>query len=376
MRIATTRKGARIATAMGAALTAAALLLAPAIPASATPAADPGDTTVGVATRPAGDDGLPDDRTRFSYTADPGQTVTDRVYIGNTGTERQDFTVYATDGFNTDTGEFALLATDEQPSGIGAWVRFENGEDRIRFALEPDEARLLSFTVTFPADATPGDHVGGLVASVLEDGAQVSLDRRVATAIYARVSGELQPRLTISNLRAEHRGDWWNPFGGTVVLDYTIDNPGNVALAANLTAGARTFFWIPVTGEKGGRVPVLLPGNSASYRLELSGVGQWLYLDPFLTIRPFADTDDKDAQLLQVAPTSRDVVLIVPPWTVILALALVVGVVLFIRWRRKRQDQQAIAWMEETEKRAREEAEAALADGPAVPRDSEAVTPG
>jgi len=198
----------------------------------------------------------------------------------------------------------------------------------------------------------------------------------VATAVYARVSGELQPRLTISNLRAEHRGDWWNPVGGTVVLDYTIDNPGNVALAANLTAGARTFFWIPVTGDKGGKVPVLLPGNSASYRLELTGVGQWLYLDPFLTIRPFADTDDKDAQLLQVAPTSRDVVLIVPPWTALLALVLVAGVVLFIRWRRKRQDQQAIAWMEETEKRAREEAEAALAEGSAVPDDSEAVTPG
>lgn len=356
MPISTTRTGTGLARLAGGLLALTALLLVPALPAIAD---DPGDTTVGVATRPAGSDGVPDNRTRFTYTADAGQTITDQVYIGNTGTEAQEFTVFATDGYNTDAGEFGLLATDETPSDIGTWLTFENGENRIRFSLQPDEARMLTFTVAVPADATPGDHVGGLVASVVQDGTTVSLDRRVATAIYARISGELQPRLTIASLDAHYDGDWWFPFGGTVTVDYTVHNPGNVALAANVDAGASSFFWIPVAKAAGDSIPVLLPGSTATYRAQFTAA-QWLYLSNHVKLQPYADSDDPDIQLLQVAPTSRDTVLIVRPWTILIALALVAGVVALVRWRRRRQDALAVEWMEQTERRAREEAERAV----------------
>lgn len=209
--------------------------------------------------------------------------------------------------------------------------------------------------MTVPADATPGDHVGGLVASVIEEGQQVSLDRRVATSIFARVSGELQPQLSITSYSASYEGDWWNPFGGTVRLRYTVTNPGNVALAANITTGVRTWLALPATGDRGGSIPVLLPGNTASYEFAVEGVGQWFYLNPGTTLNPFVESPDA-AQQLPVSAVSRDTVVFAVPWTVLILAALVVGIVLLGRWRRRRDEARAQEWVDYMQRAAAEEA--------------------
>jgi hypothetical protein len=351
----TTRPSRRLLRTFGAILvtlaatTASLTLVNPATAADGDAPADPG--TIGVATRPAGTDGRPDDRTRFSYSADPGQTVTDQVLVGNTGNARQDFTVYATDAYNSSDGTFSLLATADTPTALGSWVKFDNGEDRIQFSLDPDEVRLLTFTVAFPADATPGDHAGGLVASVIENGQQVNLDRRVATAMYARVSGELQPRLTVSSFDAAYQGDWWNPFNGTVKMLYTVTNSGNVALAANVTGSVNTWFGVPAAGQQGAGLPTLLPGNSATYELAVQGVGQWLYLNPAVTLRPFVDATDPALQVL-VPPVSRDGVVWAVPWMLLILLVIAAAIYLFVRWRRRRDEVRAQEWIEYTEQQA------------------------
>lgn len=346
--------------ALGVALLALAATLA-LLPPTAPARADDGDAaatpaTVGVATRPAGEDGRPDGRSRFTYTADPGQTVTDRVLVGNTGSARQDFTVYATDAFNGGDGAFSLLATADTPTSVGAWLRFDDGSDRVKFSLEPNEVRLLSFTVAFPADATPGDHVGGLVASVVEEGQQVSVDRRVATSIFARVSGELQPALSITSYDASYEGDWWNPFSGSVKLHYTVSNPGNVALAANLTSGVATWFGIPATGLQGGSIPMLLPGNTATYEFTVGGVGQWLYLNPSTVLNPFVDSPD-NSQQLTVSPITRDTVTFGVPWMLLILLALAAAIFLLLRWRRRRDEERAREWVDYMERATAAEAE-------------------
>ena len=357
----TSRSGLRNGRLLGALLLASfavAALLVPGAPSFADDAAT-GDA-IGVASRPAGTDGRPDGRTRFEYTTDPGQTVTDQVLVGNTGTEPQDFTVYATDAYNAANGDFSLLATAEKPQDLGTWVKFDGGQSRVEFSLAPDEVRLLTFTVSFPADATPGDHVGGIVASVLEKSDQVSVDRRVATAMFARVSGELQPRLTLGSIDATYQGEWWNPFSGTVKVLYTVDNPGNVALAANLSASVATWFGIPASATQGAGVPMLLPGNSASYEVDLPGVAQWGYLAPRVDLSPFVESQDAARQVLAVA-VSRDTVVLAVPWALVILIALIGGVVYLVRWRRRRDQERAQEWIAYTEQKAAEAAAAAAA---------------
>ena len=355
------RSRRRIQHALGAIVFLLALAVVPvgaASPARADDAAPSADN-VGVATRPANAEGRPDDRTRFSYSADPGQSVTDQVLVGNTGTERQDFTVLATDAYNATGGDFSLLATADTPTALGSWVTFENGQNRIQFSLDPQEVRLLSFTVVFPADATPGDHVGGIVASVVQEGQQVNLDRRVATAMFARVSGELQPRLTLASFDATYQGDWWNPFGGTLKVLYTVDNPGNVALAANVTMSAATWFGIPATGDEGGGIPVLLPGNSATYEYDLTGVGQWGYLNPAAKLNPFVDSTDAALQL-PITPVSRDTVVIAVPWMLLIVAAIIAGAIVLRRRLRARDEARAEEWIAYTEAQAATQAEEKL----------------
>lgn len=321
--------------------------------AAAPGAANPGPA--GVSLRPADSSGAFDGRTNFRYKVDPGQSVTDYASIVNTGTQPSEFTLLATDAFNDSKGDFALLATDQTPKLVGRWVAFENGADRMKVTLAPGEGRLVPFTLTLPPTATPGDHVGAIVASVLSAQGQVQVDRRVAIRLYARVSGDLQPNLTVSSLSASYDGDWWNLLSGKVTVRYTVSNPGNVALAANVDGGVNTWFGIHLSPTSTAGIKEILPGNSASYRFQLPGVARWLFLNPYIRVNPFVDGSDVASYVL-VAPSSRDTVLFAIPWIVLIGLLVLAGVIALIVWRRRVENSRAILWMENTEKRAREQA--------------------
>ncbi len=312
---------------------------------------------IGVSARPASADGNPDGRTRFSYKVDPGQRTDDHLLVANTGTTEQNFTIVGTDAFNGEEGEFALLPTDEEPKAIGQWVRFENGANRIEFTLSPGQSRLLPFSLELPAEATPGDHVGGLIASVVTPGDQVTVDRRVGTRIYARVSGQMQPGLTISGIESSYVGDWWNPFAGAVRVNYTVKNSGNIALASNVSLGVRTWFGAAASADKGEGIPELLPGFTRTVETEIPAVAAWGYLNPWVTLKPFVDDSDSSKRL-PVAETSRDSVLIALPWVLGILIALVALVFVFRRWRRTVDAKRAAAWIEHTENEARRKIEA------------------
>ncbi|MDR7182984.1 dihydroorotate dehydrogenase (fumarate) [Microbacterium trichothecenolyticum] len=333
---------------------AALIVLAPLLASSPASAAE--EEKVGISARPADASGTPDARTSFRYTADPGQRVDDFFLVTNTGTADQSFTVVSTDAFNDGEGEFALLATAEQPVDIGNWVQFENGANRIEFVLSAGQSRLLPFTLQLPADATPGDHVGGLVASVVTPGAEVNLDRRVASRVYTRVSGDLQPRLAVSSIEAAYGGDWWNPFSGAVTFHYTVSNTGNIALAGNATGAVGTWFGIPVATASGGTIKEVLPGNSATYEVGIPGVGQLGYLLAQVKLTPFVDSGDAAAQM-PAPPTSRDTIVIALPWLLLIAIVLVAGFFVFRSWRRKVDAQRAAEWIAYTEAEAKLKAE-------------------
>ncbi|HAN25718.1 MAG: hypothetical protein CMH36_10305 [Microbacterium sp.] len=322
---------------------------------------------VGISTVPAGADGKADGRTRFSYELNPGQQVKDTFLVSNTGTTEQTFTVVGTDAFNDAQGDYALLPTSQQPTGVGTWVHFADGSGRISFPLAPGASRAVPFTLEIPADATPGDHVGGLLASVVTPGAEVSLDRRVATRLYARVAGQLQPMLTVASISADWGGDWWNPFDGSVTLHYVVKNTGNIALAANTTAAVHTWLGVPVGTTVSSPLAELLPGSAAAVDVPLTGIAQWGFVNPGVTVSPFVQT--QDAALGLPAPViSRDTFVFTPPWVFLILVGLGVGVFFLVRWWRRRQEARAQAWleyMEEQNQAAREDELVAPAAGTA-----------
>lgn len=315
------------------------------------------DDNIGISGQPAGADGNPDGRSRFSYGGDPGQQVSDNYLVRNSGTLPQSFTVLATDAFNDDAGAFGLRETGVAPTDIGAWTQFDNGTNRVQFDLAPGESRLVPFTVVIPADATPGDHAGGIMASVVTPGEQVNVDRRIGTRLYLRVSGDIQAGLSISGIDSSYVGDWWNPLAGAVRVRYTVENTGNIALASNISLGVRTWFGVAAAEQAGDGIPELLPGSTRTFETDVPGVGAWVYLNPWVTLNPFVEGDD-DAKRMPVPPTSRDSVLIAIPWLVVTALVLLALFFVFRRWRRRVDERRAVEWMEYTEREAQRKAQA------------------
>lgn len=324
-------------------------------------AAQAEDETVGIAGGPANETG-PDGRSRFSYSAGPGQNVADRFVVRNTGTTEQTVTVFGSDAYNTNDGAFALLETGDQPVDAGSWVTFA-GAPSAEVTLAPGAQQVLDFTVTVPADATPGDHAAGIVVSAQAAEGQVVVDRRVATRLYVRVSGPLTPALTISSIAASQT-QGWNPFNGPVDVTVTVQNTGNVALAADVSASVTSWFGMAASSTAREELPELLPGTTREVTFRVPSVARWGYLKPVVQLDPKASTDaTAPGELQQVV---RDTSLVAVPWVLLGLVVVVVGLVLGVRWRRRYLTRQAEAWAEYTREEARREAQAGTSAGAEV----------
>ncbi|BDV32225.1 DUF916 domain-containing protein [Microbacterium terricola] len=324
-------------------------LLLSSMPATAALAAD--DDTVGIAGAPADDSGA-DGRSRFTYAADPGQHIEDFYEVRNTGTVEQELTVFATDAFNNDDGGFALLDTEATPTDAGSWITV-GGKKQVTVTLPAGGSKVLPVDLTVPADASPGDHAAGIVVSTVSPDGQVLVDRRVGSRLYVRVAGDLQPLLTITGMSPSY-SPTINPFDGTTTVTYTVENAGNVALSASAVTGVRTFFGLETGQLVRTEVEEMLPGSTRALTVTVPGVGQWGYLNPYVRMIGKADGFIE----APIQETRRDVVMIVVPWTILAVIVLGVAIWLFVRWRRRRDEKNAAAWVAHTEAEARRKAEA------------------
>jgi hypothetical protein len=127
---------------------------------------------------------------RQSVVLDPGTVETISLTVKNDGAETLDI-VGSADPFRIDaqTGRAVFGSTDEAKQ----WVRFKEGA----VSIEPGKETELLFTISVPADATPGGHYLGLFAEQKPaDGATVGVGSRVGSLLFLYVSGPVQEVLT------------------------------------------------------------------------------------------------------------------------------------------------------------------------------------
>ncbi|MFJ6652771.1 hypothetical protein ACIQLJ_08250 [Microbacterium sp. NPDC091313] len=336
-----------IAAAVSAAIAGSVVLAAPSFADEQAPTDE-----IGISAQPQpGDGGI---RTRFDYTVGPGQSLDDAYVVRNEGSAAQTFTVYATDAFNTDDGAFGLLEGGVSPSDAGAWVSFD-GQPSVQVQLQPAESATIPFTLRAPDDASPGDHAAGIVASVQSPDGQVLVDRRVGTRLYVRVPGDLQPSLTIAGISSSYSPSL-NPFAGETTVTFTVRNAGNVALSGQLKTEVRGLFGIALAAPIEQEVSEMLPGSTRTVTATVAGVGQWVFLNPTVTLYPAVDaTAQNPGPLLSV---TRDAVLFVVPWALLLVIAIGLLVWAIVWFSRRRNDRRAQEWMAYAEAEARRKADA------------------
>lgn len=141
----------------------------------------------------------------FIYDVPQAQVIQDEVLVRNTGNAAGTARLYAVDATTGQTSGTVFYSSADPRRGVGAWIAL--GEQEV--TLGPGEERKVAFTVTVPASAEPGQHLGGIAAEnvAVERGAsqgalQVNLQTRAVTAVQVNLPGPVVEKITVTGITA------------------------------------------------------------------------------------------------------------------------------------------------------------------------------
>lgn len=317
-------------------------------------AADTESATQTWSVQPATEEGA-DGRAAWEYEVEPGEVVEDHAQVNNFGEQALMFRVYSHDAINAPGGAFTLQPADVEPAEVGAWIGLQT-----EVTIEPGASAVIPFTLTVPDDATPGDHAGGIVASVLSegvdaDGQQVVVDNRVGARIYLRVTGPVEPGLTVTGLEVGYERSWIPFTTGTAIVTYEVQNTGNVRLFGEQSVVGHGPFGLGQQRLVLEDLPEILPGQSVSVSTTIEGAAPLFRVVADVAVNPRVPATVPGADLVPVVQATASTGTWAVPWTelIIVALLLLWGL---LSWRRRRREKRRTAAMlKEAVAKAREE---------------------
>jgi hypothetical protein len=328
-------------------LAAVAIVLVSAVPASAATGpnepAPPGSGNFleSWALAPTGTDpSQPSSRANLSYTVDKGSSVKDSVSLWNYSDVQLTFHVYATDAYNNVTGEFTLLPSNIKPKNAGTWFTLQTN-----YVTVPSRTRVdIPFTMTVPNDATPGDHIAGIVASVPTGatngaGQHAIVDRRTGSRAYVRVNGPVNPSLVAENLSTVYHGAF-NPLDGSLDVSWTLRNAGNVRLGARQQVSVTDVLGRELDSRRGKLVQELLPGNAVRLHERFTGVPATFRVGANVKVTPI---EPAGVAGKPPAPETYGSKTWAIPWTVLLLLLLALLLWRLYRRYRRREESPPMA---------------------------------
>lgn len=210
----------------------------------------------------------PDDRRRIEVDVDPGQSIQDHIAVRNFGTEDTTFSLSAADGYLTENGRFNMLTADRTSTDAGTWIALP-----ARVDVAAGATVVVPVEIAVPDDATPGDHVAGIAASITsvsksDSGSGVGLESRVGIRAVFHVRGERRSALDVSSIMDFHQN--LNPFlPGSATVTSILTNNGNTVLSVVPTTTISGPFGVAARAQTAAEIEIL-PGGSHTVRQEFS----------------------------------------------------------------------------------------------------------
>jgi len=299
-----------------------------------TPTATP-NVTFGIG--PASAKGI-DGRPYLNYTTSPGARTADRVVVQNYSTKPITLQLYTADATAGASGAIGFAARTNPGHDANRWITFAGGRSSLTLALKPRATQVLPIDVAVPANATPGDHLAGVLASftgkvVGRSGQNVNLEQRVALRALFRVSGTIRSQMAIEHLNVDYHGTM-NPFGaGSATVTYVVRNTGNVLLSGKQRLNLTGIFGSTGSRSKLVQLPLMLPGASFPMRVRVSDVWPQLLMHARVTIAPLGVAGAVNPTL---SPASAAASFWAVPWSLLTLVLLVVALAaVLLVWRRK-----------------------------------------
>ncbi|MFF4654690.1 WxL protein peptidoglycan domain-containing protein [Streptomyces sp. NPDC001381] len=269
-------------------------------------------------------------RPYFYVSADPGQTVEDKVVVANKTGKPLTFRLYAADAYNTARdGGFAVKSPGERMRGVGAWAELP----KERVTVPGHRTVTVPFTIKVPRGAEPGDHPGAIVALDERidrgDGSvALGVQRAVGARVYLTVGGPTLPALAVENVHVSHHQPLVPGLGAsTATISYTLHNTGNVTLEPKVELRASGLFGRTLLTRDLKKIPSqLLPGQRVHLTERWKGAPQLDWTDVELTATARNTKESATASFVAV------------PWLVagVLASGIAIAGWLLIRRRRRR----------------------------------------
>ena len=206
------------------------------------------------------------DRVNYLLEVAAGGTYRDAVTLVNKTSNLLVLELWAADAANSNAGGFAPRDQGKPNNGVGSWVKLSI--DKV--IIPPKAEKTVPFTMTVPRNATPGDHIGAVMAvapfirgQFPAGGTVLSARYSVGTRVYVRVAGTLTSQLAVKDVQLDVTKKAIFPFiqHGTGFIRYTVVNTGNTVLrpTQQLTVTGlfgRSLGDFPIRG-----IPEILPGG-------------------------------------------------------------------------------------------------------------------
>jgi len=266
-------------------------------------------------------------RVVFSLQLTPGKSVADSVTVTNISASPLAFDLYAADAFNTPGGGLSLRRQVDPVEGIGSWVRLAHSAVTVL----AHQSVSIPFVIVVPPNASPGDHVGGIVAEETtqtpdsEGSVPIQVVQAVGVRVFGRVVGALVPRLAVQPPQVAVHRTTPSLFGAstTAVATVRVINRGNVVLTPVAHLRVTDSFGTVITRS----IPLgpLLPGAAVTRRSTVP-----------------VEAGHVDARV-SVAASGVGVTAVssvwVVPWGlfVTVIVVLVAAVFMLLRWHRRRR---------------------------------------
>ncbi|MEJ1230989.1 MAG: hypothetical protein WDM88_10780 [Galbitalea sp.] len=349
---------------LGALLAIAAAPAAQAANPPSNPSSNPSSNAVTWGVQPATST-APDSRKFFDYDVQAGSIITDHVAVTNFSATPVTFHIYAADGITDyDSARFTLIGADTPSTDLGSWTSVGGGpftcpdtdtksqqaacaaKFGVTETIAAKTTAVVPFTIAVPANAAPGDHAAGIVASYIPASAAagtITVNQRVGTRVYLRVAGATKSKLAVAGSVASYSGGWNLFTGGTATLGFDLRNIGNTRLSADPSATLTGPFGIPLGTITAAPVEDILPGGRAHVEATVKNVPPLLLLFANITVKPTAGDGNVANDTLPAVVTASTVTWAVP-WTLLIVLVVIAAAIVgIVWWRRRSRERLAVA---------------------------------
>ena len=278
-------------------------------------------------------------RPEFSFGVTAGARVADAVEILNYSSSALQLQVNAEDAVQASDGGFGLLLPTQRSVGVGAWISFSRPHLTVvvpgASAHAPGVAEV-PFTLQVPATASPGDHAGAVLATLVSVGTSASgkriiLDQRLGARVFVTVAGSIAAGLSVRGLSVSASGGEVPWQHDDLRVQYTLVNTGNADLAVDQRVSG-TPLVTSATSASLPRNPILLPGGTLHESVRLRGL--W----PALATRVVVDAQGTYVGVdgvTKVVSATASTWVITFPWLLLVAVILIAGGLWLVRRGRR-----------------------------------------